>query len=107
MDKWLFNRQGKPITLEIWSELNQDWNYKVVKKTTTNGFRVSTIWLGMNHQWRDNEEPLIFETMVFPDDDSYDDLFCERYATLEQAEEGHERIVDSIIAGEFKGYENG
>lgn len=48
---------------------------------------VSTVFLGLNHRF-DEGEPLIFETMVFPDEAD-----IERYSTYEQAITGHDEMV--------------
>jgi hypothetical protein len=48
---------------------------------------VSTVFLGLDHSWG-RGPPLLFETMVFADDDAHD-LICRRYSTWEQAERGH------------------
>lgn len=55
------------------------------------GWRVSTVFLGLDHSWN-SADPLIFETMIFPPD-SYRDYYCERYTTWEQAEIGHKRAI--------------
>lgn len=53
---------------------------------------VSTVFLGMNHNYF-GDEPLLFETMIFADD--LEDIagYTERYATWEEAEAGHARAV--------------
>lgn len=60
---------------------------------------VSTIYLGLDHSFGFGP-PLIFETMVFPKGHRHghrwDDLFMDRYPSLEQARLGHQRIVDRI-----------
>jgi len=56
---------------------------------------VSTVHLGMNHNFMNDGPPLIFETMIFG---GKHDQYQERYATKEQAEEGHRealRLVNS------------
>lgn len=55
--------------------------------------RVSTVFLGIDHGFM-SEIPILFETMIFGDDEEYQ----ERYATYEEAEEGHKRVVASIKA---------
>ena len=62
--------------------------------TTINGFRVSTVFLGLDHQFRGGP-PLIFETMVFPGGT------CDRYSTWEEAEAGHRAMIERVKAGEF------
>ena len=54
---------------------------------------VSTVFLGIDHQWGDGP-PLLFETMVFGDcalDESQ-----ERYSTWEEAEAGHRAWVERV-----------
>lgn len=66
-----------------------------VADETVNGCRVSTIFLGIDHQYMDGGAPLIFETMIFggPLDQEQ-----ERCSTWEQAEAMHKRMVDRVKA---------
>lgn len=83
-----YNKQGDRISMRQWCELiERDDDYRRVDKTILpDGKVVSTVWLG--HSFVDGP-PMIFETMVFSSEDSFDDLACERYATLADAEAGH------------------
>ena len=49
-----------------------------------NGKVVSTVFLKIDG---------FFETMVFPDQDTFSELYCERYFTEDEARSGHARIV--------------
>lgn len=66
----------------------------------TENIWVSTVFLGLDHQWGDGP-PLIFETMVFADGD--DDLLdwsgaeTYRYSTKAEALEGHQRVVAELM----------
>lgn len=88
-----YDKDGKPITMEQWCKLLENKDYKVVKQDVTGDFRVSTVWLGLNHNYRPNGLPLIFETMIFSKD-NYKDLWCERYSTLDEATVGHEKALE-------------
>jgi len=55
---------------------------------------VSTIWLGLNHQWGDGP-PLIFETMVFG---GGLDQEQERYSTESEALVGHAAMCARVQA---------
>ncbi len=75
-----------------------DWETRLDLKTRVNGYLVSTVDLGLDHSFGVGE-PLYYETMVFELDENgeiktFEDLYMERYATEEQAREGHERIVE-------------
>lgn len=87
-----FDRQGKSINIDTWGDLTYDPKYKFIKKTELpDGKIVSTVWLGINHNY-DEGAPLIFETMVFKSKKDFEavDDFCERYSTEEEALKGHE-----------------
>lgn len=61
-----------------------------VGDTKVGDIRVSTVFLGINHGWGEGE-PILFETMIFGSEKMKD--YCERYATWEEAEDGHLRAV--------------
>lgn len=55
-------------------------------------YRVSTIWLGLDHGWGISRRPIIFETMIFEGNGSTD-LATWRYSTAQQAMRGHIHAV--------------
>lgn len=105
-----FNRQGEPIDLDAWSTLFNDWDYRQIADTQVEGFRVSTVWLGIDHGWREDMPPIIFETMVFGDEVEMEifgrtqtvhvsaDEFSRRYSTEPEARLGHSEVCDEIRA---------
>jgi hypothetical protein len=56
--------------------------------------RVSTVFLGLDHSFRDTGPPLLFETMGFV---GHAGVEQERYSTWAEAEEGHARMVAKIF----------
>jgi hypothetical protein len=85
------------VDLMTWAEWFEDsFDKRVVKKTEHELFRVSTVFLGLDHRFSGNGPPLIFETMAFADD-SWSDLECVRYATWDDAEIGHDAVVRRMI----------
>lgn len=66
---------------------------RVAETTLPNGRWVSTVWLGLDHQYGDGP-PLIFETMVFPGKDDIGELDCERYSTEADALAGHAALCE-------------
>lgn len=67
-------------------------------KTTVGDKQVSTVALTVEHfggAW--------YETMIFPCDEAgtvtdFGELYMDRYSTREQAERGHEQIVEQLRA---------
>src|SRR5438445_12965031 len=85
-----FDKQGQPLELHTWARLFEDWDYKqVARPVLPNGYRVSTVWLGVNQRFEPGP-PLIFETMVFGHPAAEP---CERYSTEAEARAGHDRLV--------------
>ncbi|HEY2617011.1 MAG TPA: hypothetical protein VGI78_06710 [Acetobacteraceae bacterium] len=59
------------------------------------GVEVSTVFLGLDHSFCANAEPVVFETMVF---DDYKRGPSWRYCTWGQAAAGHQETVDRLRA---------
>ena len=91
---WILKNK-KPIHTEdihIWGRFFEDINNRrVAMDILPNGKKVSTVFLGIDHNFGEGD-PHLFETMVF-DKDSKDEE-VERCSTWEQAEEMHRRMVD-------------
>jgi hypothetical protein len=56
----------------------------------TEHYRVSTVFLALDHNHFRQDDPILFETMVFFTDGDYGAM--ERYRTWAEAQAGHERI---------------
>jgi hypothetical protein len=90
-----YNVEGEPISVDEWGRLMENREYQVVRQTRlADGSLVSTVWLGLDHNWGDGQ-PLIFETMVFTDRGTTDGQQW-RYATYHGALAGHEAIVKRL-----------
>lgn len=88
-----YDRQGAPLSLEGWCALLRDHDYRRVALDYIGDVKVSTVWLGLDHNYFGDGPPLIFETMVFGgpmDQDPY------RWSTEEEAKAGHDMAVDAV-----------
>lgn len=88
-----YDRDGEPITLERWIALVEDADYRRIARTDINGIVVSTVWLGIDHQFGDGP-PLIFETMIFGG--PHDEETWRRYDTEANARAGHDDAVAAV-----------
>ena len=73
-----------------------DWNNRFDLKTEINGYIVSTVDLGINHNFGGGE-PLWYETMIFRKKGkhiNYLELYCKRYHTEEEARKGHKEAIE-------------
>ena len=69
---------------------------RLVQQTKIGDILVSTVFLGLNHRFREiaTLPPILFETMIFG---GVADDFQERYETWEQAEAGHKKAVYMVL----------
>jgi len=96
-----YDREGKVITFEEWGNKFKESNYqRVLLSEFENDARISTVWLGMDHSFG-HGRLLIFETMVFADNDS-EDMDMDRYSTLEEAKKGHQLMLDKWLKKGYK-----
>lgn len=96
---WYKLVNGKPEPADMMGCVEMFRNAEELRRiecTKINGLSVSTIFLGIDHQWRQGP-PILFETMVFGDGPW--DEFQRRYSTMGEAKQGHFEVVDAINAG--------
>lgn len=88
---------GEPVEADLytwaqWIETRQ--REKIVQQDYIGGVKVSTVFLGLNHNWGDGP-PILWETMIFG---GPHDQYQERYASTD-AVIGHQRAL-RILRGE-------
>jgi hypothetical protein len=97
------NPQHCPDALEwsLWMH-SHDRTVEVTRLSDKNLF-VSTVFLGINHSFHLEGTPILFETMIFPLKEGgeiwSEDLYCCRYATYQEAKDGHAETLKAIHDG--------
>lgn len=77
------------INFVYWA-MRRDKDYRVALTSSISGIEISTVFLGMEHNWRkDGSPPLLFETMIFGGEHDGDLL---RSATWDEAVRIHEEM---------------
>lgn len=79
-----YDEDGNRITQEEWAILFQAKRWQMI--TEGEGVHISTVFIGLNHQFDHTKPPLIFESLVHVDDDERD---MWRYTSKAKAIEGH------------------
>lgn len=97
----LMGRLPVAVDLLTWAEWFGVSDNRRVGFDRIGDVEVSTVFLGINMNWRCNGDPVLFETMIFRgplDQDTW------RYATYDQAERGHQEAVTQakIAAAQIK-----
>lgn len=86
-------KEKKPIMVdyEDWVKwIKSNHPNRKVKQTQFNGGMVSTIFLGIDHNFSGFGEPLVFQSLVIG---GINDGNSIRFTTWEEAEKGHEVMV--------------
>jgi hypothetical protein len=90
-----------PCTLMEWAEwFEQKGDHRRVALDKKYGIIVSTVFLGLDHNWGGGP-PLLFETMIFGG--RHDD-YQERYSTWDEAVEGHKKACALAFPTGFFGW---
>ena len=90
-------------TLEEFAKQYEDDSRIVESDKLADGTRVSTVFLGIDHRFngKDDDPPIIFETMIFGSSDPALEDYQERYITYTQAERGHKRALHLAVQAEL------
>lgn len=67
-------------------------NDRRVARDVVDGKIVSTVFLVFDHGYG-GSGPLFYETMVFPDENTFAEIYIDRYPDLESALLGHEKAI--------------
>lgn len=94
-DLWVENADGtvRRTDGEEWSRTRGNFKLQDIVNVGGRYCLVSTVFLGINHNFCTSGPPLLYETMVF---DSGDQERCVRYSSRDAAVGGHNRIVQEL-----------
>jgi hypothetical protein len=82
------------LDMMVWSQWMGENDTRVKISQVNESIEVSTVFLGIAHGFENSKIPILFESMVFSDDNH--DNYCVRYATWDDAEKGHDNIVNLL-----------
>lgn len=89
-DKYLLDENLNPVLCDDiipWARQFEAMDRRVASDKI-NGVDVSTVFLGLDHNFMDDGPPLLYETMIFGGDHNG---YQERYSTRQEALDGHEK----------------
>ena len=95
--KYVLTPKTKKVKLETnllkWARWFEKGENRRVDETQLKGFTVSTIFLGLDHNFTKKGKPLLFETMVFPLNKPTETY---RWHTWKEAYLGHKKVVEEL-----------
>jgi hypothetical protein len=85
------------VPLMEWAKWFEDAD-RTIKKEDINNYHISTVFLGLDHNFSTTGEPVLFETMVFPisgptGEIDYGEVDCDRYTSYNKALKGHKKMA--------------
>ncbi len=92
MDEYILDADGNPVPCDDvleWAKWFQGADRCVAKTEISDGVNVSTVFLGLDHNFMGGT-PVLWETMIFG---GPHDQYCDRYTSREDALRGHEMAV--------------
>jgi len=92
---YLLDENKKPykVTITEWIQGLTD-KMRSVKQETINGVFVSTVFLGLDHNFSNSPVPIVFETMLFGKVEHGE--YQVRCSTYEEALKQHEKAVNYV-----------
>ena len=94
----MLDLDGEPreVDAKTWARwMALDPMQRVLKKTQVGEAEVSTVLLGLDHNYIDKGPPILWETMIFGGEHDEDQW---RYRSREEALEGHEAVVRALLS---------
>lgn len=87
-------RSESPNAVQEFSRwLEQSDKERLIDLTYVGRFIVSTVFLGIDHNFMNTRDPVLFETMVFDRDEGGDIARC---CTYEEAQQQHKDMVAKV-----------
>lgn len=94
---YILDADNEPIAVDMdaWARWFETAERHVAFTVVAPGVEVSTVFLGLDHNYSDEGPPILWETMVFDDYGGGDQY---RYSSYAEALEGHNSVVAELGA---------
>lgn len=73
------------------SEWSLETNHRIVQQTEMGTHKISTVFIGIDHNFGDGKVPILFETMVFSENG--EGILCHRCSTYDEAITIHNGLI--------------
>ena len=86
----LVDKEPVKSTLLEWGRWLETSKDRIIDLTEIDGIRISTVFIGIDHNWRDSGPPILFETMIFGGEHNE---YQDRCATYDEAKVMHTKAI--------------
>lgn len=80
----------------VWAKWYEKASERRIALTDVGPYRVSTVFLALDHNFGGGGQPVLWETMVFAQDGFEAPDFSRRYSSREDALQGHDDVVNEV-----------
>ncbi len=98
IEHYKLDENGNPVEMEdflAWARWIEDhYDCRVIGKDFINDDKVSTIFLGLDHDVEEGGKPLLWETWIFSSDGYSEGV--KRYSSKQEAIDGHAEVVSTV-----------
>jgi hypothetical protein len=97
--RYILDETGTPVPepdLYKWGKWFESMGNRVLQQDMVGDVKVSTVFLGLDHNWGEGE-PVLWETMVFG---GKLDMEQDRYTSRDEAIKGHASILQRVKEAE-------
>lgn len=98
-DLYVLDAAGEPVRepdVIRWAKRFESGERRVALAELPGGVRVSTVFLGIDHNFSGGGPPLLYETMVFGGPHAF---WQDRHASRVAALDAHARVAGNLLAG--------
>lgn len=106
---YILDENGKTVATDDvleWARFIEKPINKILKQDDIDDYKVSTVFLGIDHNFADSGAPILWETMVFKrgynGKVNFMDLYQQRYPTRAAALKGHKKAMILVKSGKLK-----
>lgn len=102
------NKKVVLVPREEWEDYNVQNHVQKIKQESIENYFISTIFFGLDYNFYDpGKPPIVFETIIFKDNDLSDDTYQNRCSTYEEALQVHEEAKKWLYENVILKKENG
>lgn len=102
-DKYILNDKGEPVVepdLMKWARWFETGKDRIVERTQIGNIKVSTVFLGFDHNYSATGGPVLWETMVFGGPLDQEQTRCS--GNREQAMAMHQKMIEAVKRNETR-----
>lgn len=92
------NNIVKPKSIDEWLDFFKS-DRRVLRRDNIEKYLISSVFLTIDHNYSDSDDPILFETMIFK---GYECFYCIRAKTFSECLKNHEQEIEELKGGFYE-----